>query len=339
MVAPPYYEVPPQAYGGIEMVVAVLVDALVSFGHRVTLASAGRNGTRAEHVRTFERPQHGRLPEAMPELVHAAVADRAMRELGVDVVHDHTDAGALLGRGRSVPTVVTVHRPPDDETTWLHRAVGDGVHLVSLSAAQRAQAPDLHWAGTVHNAVDPTGFPFRADKEDYVAFLGRMAPDKGAVQAVQAARAAGRRLVMAAKATHPAEESYFDREVRPLLRPGEVDWLGELDTQGKLGLLSAAAALLFPIDWSEPFGMVMIEAMACGTPVVALDRGAVPEVVRDGVTGIVCRSVEELPAALGRVGGLDPADCRRHVEEHFSPAVMARGYEGVYRSLLGDRSG
>jgi glycosyltransferase involved in cell wall biosynthesis len=330
MVVPPYYEIPPRAYGGIEATVAVLVDALIEVGHRVTLLSSGNHGTRAEHVRTYEVPQHERLAQGVPEVVHASAADRALRTLDVDVVHDHTLAGLLLARGRAVPTVATVHGPLTGEFLRLYADVGEDVGLVAISESQRGHGPGLNWAATVHNAVDPGAFIYREEKEDFVLFLGRMTPDKGIPHAIGAARAAGRRLVLGAKCSEPAELAYFESEVRPLLTSADVDYIGEVEGEQKRELLAAASALLFPICWEEPFGMVMIEAMASGTPVVALGRGAIPEVVADGVTGFVCADPAELPAALDKVATLRPQDCRLRVEEHFSPPVMANGYAQAY---------
>ncbi len=338
MVVPPYYEVPPRAYGGIETTVATLIDALSDLGHRVTLVSAGEQRTRAEQVRTFATPQHERLGQALPEVVHAAAADRALRTLDIDVVHDHSLSGLLLARGRAVPTLATVHQPVEGDYRKLYADVGDTIDLIAISESQRASAKDLNWVATVHNAVDPDDFTYREDKEDFVLFLGRMAPDKGIPLAIEAARVAGRRLVLAARCSEPGERAYLESEIRSLIASADVEYVGEVAGEGKRDLLAAASALLFPVCWEEPFGMVMIEAMSSGTPVVALARGAIPEVVEDGVTGYVCRDPAELPAAIDKAAELAPADCRRRVEERFSPQVMARGYEQAYRSSITRRS-
>ena len=334
MVAPPWYELPPRGYGGIESVCADLVDGLCARGLRVTLIGAGRNGTRAAFVATADQPQYPRLGVTMPDAVHAAALPGILAGLDVDLVHDHSLLGPLTAGGRCVPTVVTVHGPVQGEFGDYYARLGSRVELVALSAAQRADAPGLNWAGTVHNAVDVRSFPFRADKSDYALFLGRVSPDKGLLDAITAAGRAGVELVVAAKAVEPAERSYFEDVVRPLLGPG-VHWAGEVDGAAKRLLLARARCLLFPISWSEPFGMVMIEALACGTPVVALRRGSVPEVVRDGVTGLVCDSVEQLPGALRRVAELAPAACRADALARFDVARMCEDYLGVYRRVLG----
>jgi glycosyltransferase involved in cell wall biosynthesis len=208
------------------------------------------------------------------------------------------------------------------------------VRLVAISHAQVRAAPEITWAGVVHNALPVDDYPFRADKDGFVLSLGRLDPSKGAHLAVDAARAAGRRLVLAGKCTEPPERRYFDEAVRPRLGP-DVEWLGEVDNATKLELLARASCLLFPLQWEEPFGMVMIEAMACGTPVVALRRGAVPEVVAHGSGGLVCDRADELPAAIEQVGSIDPAACRRLAHERFDVGVMAAGYESLYARCLG----
>jgi glycosyltransferase involved in cell wall biosynthesis len=334
MIAPPWFTVPPQGYGGVENMCADLVDGLVERGHEVTLIGAGMPGTKAGRFEaTYLEPPSGRLGEPLPEVLHTAAVARILASLDVDLVHDHTLAGPLLARGRGVPTVVTMHGPVTDEPGEYYRQLGDTVSLVAISAAQRRAAPDLAWRGTVHNAVDVASFPFRADKEEMVLFLGRLHPDKGVHLAIDAARGAGLPIVVAGKCTEPVELEYFRRCIEPRLGP-DVTIFGAADAAAKRLLLARAAALVFPILWDEPFGMVMIEAMACGTPVVALRRGAVPEVVVDGVTGIVCDDPADLPAAITAARDLSPAACRAHVEDCFDAASMVGGYEAVYREAL-----
>ena len=344
IVAPPWFEVPPQAYGGTEAVVGALVDHLVDLGHEVTLVASGPARTRASHfVQVYATPPSQELgSSAMPEVIDAAQAAEALEDLDLDIVHDHSLAGPLLARGRSVPTVVTMHGPVDGENGDYYGRLGSSVGVVAISDAQRRANPHLNWVGTVHNAVDVPSFPFSADKGRDVVWIGRFCEDKAPHLAIDAARAAGRRIVLAGKLNEPAEREYFDREIRPRLGE-DVDYVGEADAVLKRRLYEHAACLLFPIQWEEPFGMVMVEAMACGTPVVATRRGSVPEVVDDGRTGIIVDEVSDLPAAIARAEDLDPRACRAWVREHFDLPVMARGYEGVYRSLIarsrGDRPG
>jgi glycosyltransferase involved in cell wall biosynthesis len=333
MVAPPWFEVPPQGYGGIEQMLADLVGGLVERGHKVTVVGAGRDGTPANFEQTYAEPPSERLGEPVPEVVHAAAAARIVADLDVDVVHDHTLAGPLTAAGRTTPTVATMHGPVDGELDLYYRQLGPAVALVALSEAQRRMAPDLNWVATVPNGVDVASYPYREDKEDWLLFVGRMVADKGAHLAIDAARAAGRRIVVAGKMNEPAEEEYFEREIRPRLGD-DVTFLGQVDADAKRDLYARAAGLLFPIQWGEPFGLVMVEAMACGTPVVALADGSVREVVVDGRTGFVRESPDELGAAIARIPEIRPADCRAHVAEHFDVDVMVAGYERVYRALV-----
>jgi glycosyltransferase involved in cell wall biosynthesis len=334
MVAPPWFELPPVGYGGIESIVADLVDQLAERGHEVTLIGAGRHLTRASRfIPVFERPPTERLGTPLPEVLHAAAVAEVLRDLDVDLVHDHTLAGPLLADGRDVPTMVTMHGPVTGELGEYYERLGRTVNLVAISGAQRRLNPRLNWVGTVHNAVDVSSFPYLDRKGDYVLWLGRFCHDKGAHLAIEVARAAGLRIMLAGKCNEGAEQDYFARFVEPELGP-RVEYVGEADATLKRELLAHARALVFPIQWEEPFGMVMIEAMACGTPVVALARGSVPEVVVHEETGLVVGDVADLVGALRSVSDLDPAACRRHVEERFDLTVMATGYESVYRRLL-----
>jgi len=333
MIVPPWYELPPKGYGGIEAVCTDLVDTLVARGHDVTVIGAGHNGTHARLLATYPSAQSARIGEPLPEVLHAAAATELLDQLDVDVVHDHTLAGPLVARARAAPTVVTAHGPVTGEPGQYLRHLGDSVQLVAISDAQRRSVPDLNWIATVHNAAQVDDFPFRADKEGWVLFLGRCTPDKGMHLAIDVARAAGRSIKLAAKCTESAERAYFEAEIQPRLGPG-VEWLGEVGTDRKKDLLSRARCLLFPICWDEPFGMVMIEAMACGTPVVALRRGSVPEVVTDGSTGVICDHPDQLPDALNAIHTIDPVQCRKHVRTHFHPDTMAAGYEHAYLEAI-----
>ncbi len=333
MVAPPYYTVPPQGYGGVESVIAGLVDRLVERGHHVTLFAAGARGTAAqEFVRTWDTPPTDQLTLALPEVVHAARVEALLQAHTVDLIHDHTLAGPLTAQARHAPTVVTVHGTMDD-LAGVYRPLGSAVCLVAVSHAQRGRAPDLNWVATVHNGIDVDSFPYRADKDDYVLFLGRFHPQKAPHLAVEAARRAGVRIILAGKRIEELEHEYYRDELAPLLGPDAVD-VGVADQALKRRLLAGARCLVFPIRWEEPFGLVMVEAMACGTPVVALARGAVPEVVAHGRTGFVVERPEQLAAAIADCASLDPADCRRHVSSRFSLEAMATGYEHAYRRVL-----
>jgi glycosyltransferase involved in cell wall biosynthesis len=333
MVAPPYYTVPPKGYGGVENVVAGLVDRLVARGHHVTLFAAGTRGTAAqEFVRTWETPPAAQLTLALPEVVHAARVEALLRTHTVDIVHDHTLAGPLTADARRSPTLVTVHGTMDD-LAEVYRPLGSTVSLVAVSDAQRSRAPDLNWVATVHNGIDVDSFPYREAKDDYVLFLGRFHPQKAPHLAVEAARRAGVRIILAGKCTEEVEHDYYRDELAPVLGPDAVE-VGVADQALKRRLLAGARCLVFPIRWEEPFGLVMVEAMACGTPVVALARGAAPEVIAQGRTGFVVDRPEQLAGAITDCAALDPSDCRRYVSSRFSLDAMATGYENAYRRVL-----
>jgi glycosyltransferase involved in cell wall biosynthesis len=306
----------------------------------VTVLGAGKPGTAARFVPLWDRTIPERLGEPYPEVMHALKVRSAVARIaatdGVDIVHDHTFAGVLNAAaysGLGLPMVATVHGPIDEDLYPYYREVGDDVALVAISDRQRELAPDLNWVGRVHNALRVEDWPFRPDKGDYALFLGRMAPYKGAHLAVQAAHEAGIPLVLAVKCNEPPEKAYFDERVRPLLSDSDHVF-GEVDAVSKRQLLAGARCLLFPIQWEEPFGIVTIEAMACGTPVVALRGGAVAEVVLDGVTGLICECPAELPSAIERARSLDPHACRRHVAANFDVGQLGSGYEQVYERLL-----
>jgi len=339
VVAPPWFAVPPDGYGGIEAMLAAVVDGLVARGHDVCLIGAGENRTTAQQfVAVYDDPPSERLGESLPEVLHAAAAGRVLRDLEPDLVHDNTLAGPLTAPGHRAPTVVTAHGSVGGEPGRYLAELSHTVSLVAISDAQRRAAPDLNWVGRVHNAVDVSTYPVGLGDDGFLLFLGRFCPEKGAHLAIDAARSAGWSLVLAGKLNEPAERAYFDEAIRPRLG-AHVTYVGEADREMKRELYGAAAAVLFPIQWEEPFGLVMIEAMACGTPVIALDRGSVAEVVRDGVTGFVVESPDDLVGAIRKVGAIDRGGCRRHVQQHFDLPAMVDGYERIFRDVASRRAG
>ncbi len=349
MLVPPWYELPPPGYGGLEQMCAALVDSLVAKGHDVTVIGAGiRNGTLGRFISTMDEPQHLRLGEGLPELVHVARANDVIEDLGVDVVHDHTSAGLLTAPTRSAPTVATVHNSPATEYGDLlaglnGRVLAGSVALVAISEAQRRLRPDLPWAAVIHNGLSTeaiTGLlpPERLDGQPdddrrHVLWLARFNPDKGPDLAIQACRAAGLPLVLAGKCTEPGERRYLSETIAPMLGP-DTELVLNANRQRVEALLRRARCLIMPIRWQEPFGMVMVEAMAMGVPVVAMNRGAVPEVVRHGETGLICDELAELPDALHEVTKIDPYRCMAHVQQTFSADLMADRYEQVYRDAI-----
>jgi glycosyltransferase involved in cell wall biosynthesis len=334
LIAPPWYPVPPPGYGGIEWVVALLADGLADRGHEVTLFAPPGSETRARLVSPLDEPPP---PEAIGnpwyEASHAIVAYERREEF--DLLHDHTGpVGVSLGAVTGSPVVHTLHGPFTPEAQLLYGRIARHVWFVAISESQRSLGPpDLRWAGVVYNGIPMEQYRYQEDKEDFLLFLGRADEEKAPDLAVEAARRAGRRLVMCATRKNERERQYWAERVEPLLGD-DVEVYGECDQEQKADMLARAAALLFPIQWPEPFGLVMTEAMACGTPVVAWRNGAVSEVVEDGVTGFVADSMDELVRAIGRVGELDPRAARAHVEERFSAAAMVAGYERAYERVL-----
>jgi glycosyltransferase involved in cell wall biosynthesis len=338
-VAPLYESVPPQGYGGTERVVSYLTEELVRQGHEVTLFASGDSRTAARLVSTS--PRSLRLdPECHDplarHLVHLAAVFREVDRF--DFVHFHVDyLHYLLSRHTGVPHATTLHGRLDlPDLVPLYREFRD-LPLVSISDAQRTPLPWLNWQATVYHGLPLDLYPPGDGAGGYLAFLGRISPEKRLDLAIEIARRSGLPLRVAAKVDR-ADLTYYREVIEPLLAQPHVTFLGEVDQAGKEELLRRARALLFPVDWPEPFGLVMIESMACGTPVVAYRRGSVAEVVDEGVTGFVCASVPEAVAAVQRAGTLSRRRCRARFEERFSDRRMARDYLAIYERILEDGS-
>ncbi len=333
-VAPLYESVPPKYYGGTERVVSYLTEELVRQGHDVTLFATGDSVTRARLEAAT--PAGLRLdPNCRDPIAHHMVLlDRVVRQAGrFDIIHFHTDYLHFpLTRQLRTPHVTTQHGRLDlPDLQPLYRRFCD-IPLVSICNDQRQPVNFANWVATVYHGLPEELCAFRPGPGKYLAFLGRIHPEKRVDRAVEIAERAGMELRIAAK-VDKADRDYFETRVKPLLeRPG-VEFIGEIGEQEKCDFLGNAYALLFPIDWPEPFGLVMIEAMACGTPVIAWPRGSVPEIIRDGDNGFLVESVEAAVAAVARVSALRREDCRRHFEARFSAQRMARDYLAVYRSL------
>ena len=334
IIAPPWYRVPPNGYGGIEWVVSLLADGLTDRGHEVTLFAPPGSKTEAELVPPLQEvPPEELIGDPWYEAAHAVSA--YAHDQDFDILHDHTGpVGASIGAKSEAPTVHTLHGPFTEQTSMLYRRIARRHWFVAISHNQRSMAPkNLRWGGVVYNGISLDRYPFRAEKEDYLFFLGRADEEKAPHLAIEAARRAGRRLVMCVTTKNQREQTYWAEQVEPLL-DDDVEVRGECDQEQKTELLARAQALLFPIQWPEPFGLVMTEAMACGTPVVAWRNGSVPEVVADGETGFIVESVQEMAAAVDRVGDLDPHVMRARVKEQFSAEAMVAGYERIYQQVL-----
>ncbi|MFW6342219.1 MAG: glycosyltransferase family 4 protein [Halothiobacillaceae bacterium] len=335
-VAPLHESVPPRTYGGTERVVHYLTEALVQQGHEVILYASADSVTSARL-----RPV---VPEALrlgkmqrdPLAWHMLELAQVAREADeYDIIHFHTDFMHFpLWRHLAAPQVTTLHGRLDlPDLVPLYREFRD-MPVISISDHQRMPLPIAHWAGTVYNGVPSDLYDFRPESGDYLAFLGRMSPEKGPEQAIEIALKAGMPLKMAAK-VDSVDRDYFQNRIEPLIRRHpSIEFIGEVDEAGKNRLLGGAAALLFPIAWPEPFGLVMIEAMACGTPVIAFNRGSVPEVMQPGISGFIVESVDEAVTAVERIDSIDRVGCRAYFEGRFSAERMAENYVRCYRQRL-----
>jgi glycosyltransferase involved in cell wall biosynthesis len=339
LVAPLHESVPPRLYGGTERVVSYLTEELVAQGHEVTLFATADSRTRAQ-LRPMA-PQGLRLDARVrdPMAYHLVMLDQVAEAAAqFDVVHFHLDYLHLpFARRLGVPAVTTMHGRLDIPELWMvHRHFCD-VPLVSISRAQRRPMAWANWLATVHHGLPAQLYPFSAKPGSYLAFLGRISPEKRPDRAIRLARETGIPLKIAAKIER-ADLQYFEEVIRPQLKAPGVEFIGEIDEADKARFLGDALALLFPIDRPEPFGLVMIEAMACGTPVIAWRCGSVPEIMVHGTTGFVVDDERSAAQAIARVPQLDRAACRRVFEERFSAQRMAADYLRVYRRLLEPRS-
>lgn len=335
-IAPPWIEVPPLKYGGIELVVSVLADGLVARGHDVTLFASGGSTTSARLVSYFDpAPGAERIGRTYVEVLHATHAYERVREC--DVVHDHSGmVGLAIATHLRVPVVHTLHGLLNDEALRWYRTLGDRVALVAISDSQMRSAPDLNYVGRVYNGIPLERYPMREKKDDFVLFLGRVNQGKGPELAVEAAKRARVPLVMAAARKDESEKQYWRDHVEPLLT-GDEEILDQISHEQKVDLMGRARAVLMPIRWDEPFGLVMAEANACGTPVIAFPRGAAPEVVADGETGFLVQTPQDMADAIARCDEIDPATCRARVERLFSAEAMVRGYEEIFERIAARR--
>ena len=346
-IAPPFRALPPQRYGGTERVVATLTDALVERGHDVTLFASGDSRTSARLEPTVPRALWDTADGAtdFAQFCAATIGAVVARLQDFDLIHNHLDFwGYPLAALSSVPVLTTLHGRLDVPGVAAALEPYATVPLVSISDAQRRPVPWANFRATVYHGMDLSARPPRYDGAGgYLAWIGRIAPEKGLDVAIRVARRAHRRIRVAAReplrftadAEATRDRHYFEDVIQPLLKEPHVDYLGELGGATKHAFLRGADALLFPVDWPEPFGLVMIEALAAGTPVIALNRGSVPEVITHGMTGYVCADESELVDSVDQLGRLDRASCRAAVEARFSVETMVEAYESLYARLLG----
>jgi len=334
-VSPLFESVPPKTYGGTERVVSYLTEELVRQGHDVTLFASGDSVTQAKLVSAVPTSirSSGQLDSW---LVHHTVQLDQVREMveAFDVVHFHT--GYLhfpLARQLAQPNLTTMHDRQDTPELMPFYKHFSTVPLVSISDSQRSPQPQAHWLGTVYHGLPADLYEFSANADDYFVFIGRISPEKRVDRAIDIAVRCGKPILVAAK-IDKLHEDYFRQQIEPLLSHPLVHYLGEVGGEEKRRLLQRAKALLFPIDWPEPFGLVMIEAMACGTPVIAYGEGAVPEIVEHGITGFVVTDQTQAVWAATRVDELDRMQCRARFEERFTARRMTENYLRIYHKLV-----
>jgi glycosyltransferase involved in cell wall biosynthesis len=338
-VAPLWERVPPPAYGGIELVVSLLTDELIRRGHEVTLFASGDSISLAKLESIH--PQALRLDPTVKEygiyemLQLTQVYEQAHK---FDVIHSHMGCAALpYAQFVKTPTVHTLHGvfTPDNEKMFKRSRRQP---FVSISDSQREPRLDLNVVSTVYNGIDVDSYKFYAkpDEPAYLAFLGRLSPEKGPHHAIEIAKRTGSRLKLAGK-IDIVDQEFYEAEIKPHIDGDQIQYLGEANHVQKNTLMGGAVATLFPITWREPFGLVMVESMASGTPVIGMSLGSAPEVIAHGKSGFLCNSVDECVASLSRIATIDRAACRAHVERNFSAQRMTEGYEAVYRQIMAER--
>jgi len=340
VLAPPWITVPPPGYGGIEAVVALLCEELVARGHELTLFAAPGSRSAAQVRSPLEHTHGDQIGSSLYESDHVGAAYDAVERAGTegrpfDLVHDHSGFTAVAMANRvSVPVVHTLHAPFNEETRPFYARHGHKARLVAISRFQVEHAPPgVQVTDVVPNPISVEDWPFREDKDDYLLWMGRMDPAKGAHRAVTAARAAGMRLVLAGP-VQPGQEEYFRNEIEPYVDGRKVIFAGEVGGARRKELFTRAKAFLMPISWPEPFGMVMVEALACGTPVIAFPEGAASEIVIDGENGFLVADEQAMAWATRSLEMIDPACCRESVVARYDATIVANGYEDVYHRAI-----
>lgn len=341
IVAPIEESVPPIKYGGTELVVNNLIEELVKLGHEITLFASGDSLTSAKLVPIFVRSLR-----SIPETAN----DSKLREIykyysigqlisylqkgNFDIVHNHIGWRFLMfEKCFSIPMVTTLHGPLSIYYQQDIFNKSRNSNYISISMSQRKPMPEINFIANVYNGIEINKFKQNYKPNDYFAFLGRMSPEKGPVQAIQVAKKAGVKLIMAAK-IDLVDEEYFKKEVEPLIDDDQIKFIGEIDHEEKVAFLGNSKGLIAPIQWEEPFGLFFTEAMACGAPVFAMRRGSVPEIVVDGKTGFICDSVEEMAEKIKKVDEIDRKECFEHVKKNFSSEKMASDYVLAYKKIL-----
>ncbi|HID26502.1 MAG TPA: glycosyltransferase family 4 protein [Methanosarcinales archaeon] len=328
-IAPPWVSVPPKKYGGTELVVSLLTEGLIDRGYEVTLFASGDSKTKGELEYIYKNAVWP--PDKYSENNHLAFSIKKCIEKKVDIIHSHLEVGMGFSRFTDIPIVVTLHIPFTEKILDYFKYFKD-VHYVSISNFQRSRGPkEMKYSATVYHGIDVSAYPYSNKKEDYVAFLGRLMPVKGVHTAIIIAKETGIPLKIAGVIS---DKQYFEQVLKPSIDGEMVEYIGEVSFEDKCKLLSKAKALLFPIEWPEPFGLIVAESLACGTPVISYLRGSIPEIIVDGKHGFIVQSREEMAKKLKEVGKISSSDCRKRVKEKFSVDNMVNGYIKVYEEVL-----
>jgi len=331
-MAPIWYSIPPRGYGGIEQVVHLLTEGLVKRGHDVTLFASGDSVTGGELCSVFDFGPCEQMGHIYPDLLHVISAYQHADEF--DIIHDHSGMiGPAIGSVVKTPVLHTLHGLATDDTKRLYKLLSPNIYFNAISDYQKMCFGDLNFVGTIYNAVDTETYPLVEDKEDYLLFVGRMSFQKGAQIAVNVAKKLGMKIKLVTKISEPHEKKYFAEYVEPNMT-SSCELIGDIDLEEKINIYAKAKCTLFPIQWPEPFGLVMAESMATGTPVIAVKDGAVPEVVHDGKTGyLVNNNVDEMCEAVKKMDKIEPKKCRQHVVDNFSVMAMVKNYESAYELI------
>ena len=332
LIAPPWLPVPPGGYGGTEKVIDNLARALAELGHDVVLFTVGTSTCPVQRLWLYDTPDP-QMGTTHAELAHTVAAYDALLDAGVDVIHDHTLAGPFVARGRAgmPPVAITHHGPFDEAARLIFQQLARTAAVVGISHHQRSTAPEVPVSAVIHHGIDLDTYSPGPGGDDLM-FIGRMSPDKGVPEAIRVARRAGRRLRVLSKMWEPCEIAFYEQEVRPLLGE-DIEVHASGDPAEQIALLRTSAALLNPIRWPEPFGLVMAEALGCGTPVLAFPNGAAPEIVDHGVTGFLCADEASMVDAVAAAPALDRDACRQAAERRFSAQRMGLEHLALYEEL------
>jgi len=345
MVVPPWIKLPPKGYGGIEVLVSLLTDGLVEKGHGVTLFSVGSTKTNGNLFSVFDDEMIHYLNKPTSSFLnvlaaHTLTSYMEIENGGYDIIHDHTwKEGLLCAQFINIPVVHTLHSPIDGENKDFYKIFtkykSDQIHFVSISDFQQKCLPGLNYARTVYNGLLFNRYPYEEKKEDYFFFIGRFNPEKAPHLACEIAKRLDLNLILAGKVHEKDEKEYFNKYIESYLG-SKIKFIGEVDhwSKEKMDLFSKGKGYLYPIQWDEPFGITMAEAMACGTPVFTIKRGSTPEVVEHGVTGFVEENLDKLVESIKQINHIDPKKCRDRVQRLFTAEVMIDSYEEVFKNIV-----